>query len=286
MTPLVGVDWLAEHLDDPDLRVLEATVQIEPGVGIRSGQQDWARGHVPGSVFADLLGALSDPGAPYATFAMPSPEQLAGELGRLGVGDGTRVVLYDRRESMWAARLWWMLRTLGFDEAAVLDGGWAMWTRERLPVCSTPCSFPPALLTPHPRDGLVVDRAAVLAAIDDPTTCLVNALGRRQHRGEVSEYGRPGHIPGSRNVSAWEVLDRETQRYRPLPQLRQKLEAVLPAQRVITYCGSGIACSSVAFALHLLGHQSVAIYDGGLLEWCADPSLPLEVDAEVPSAAP
>jgi len=119
----------------------------------------------------------------------------------------------------------------------------------------------------------------VLAAIGDPDTCLVNALGRRQHRGEVNEYGRPGHIPGSRNVTAWEILERDTGRYRPLPELRDRFADVLTADRVITYCGGGVACASDAFVLHVLGHSNVAIYDGGLLEWCADPALPLEVGA-------
>lgn len=273
---LVEVGWLAEHLQDPNLRILDATIQIEPGAGIRSGREDWERSHIPGSSFADLF-ALSDPDKPSVTLTMPQPAWFADAVGRLGVGDGTRVVLYDARENMWAARLWWMLRAFGFDDAAVLDGGWTMWRREGLPVCARPCSYPSATFAPRPREGLVVGKDEVLAAIDDPDTCLVNALGRRQHRGEVNEYGRPGHIPGSRNVTAWEILDRDTQRYRPMPELRSRFADVLDAKRIITYCGGGVACASDAFALHLLGHRDVAIYDGGLLEWCADPSLPLAV---------
>jgi thiosulfate/3-mercaptopyruvate sulfurtransferase len=273
---LVDVGWLASNLADPALRVLDATVQIDPGVGIRSGRPDWARAHVPGSGFADLF-ELSDPDQPDVTLTMPPAEHFAAVMGRLGVGDGSHVVLYDARENMWAARLWWMLRAFGFDDAAVLDGGWTMWQREGLPVCSRPCGHEPAQFTARPRPGLVVGKQDVLAAIDDPDVRLVNALGRRQHRGEVDEYGRPGHIPGSRNVTAWEILDRDTQRYRPLPELRARFGDLLDAPRVITYCGAGVACSSDAFALHLLGHDDVAIYDGGLLEWCADPALPLEV---------
>lgn len=275
---LVGVGWLAEHLGDPGLRILDATVQIDPGVGIRSGRQEWERAHIPGSSFADLF-ALSDPDRPDYTLTMPPPEWFAGEIGRLGIGDDTHVVIYDARENMWAARLWWMLRAFGFDDAAVLDGGWTMWQREELPQCSRPCGYAPAVFSPRPRPELVVGKDEVLAAIDDPDVCLVNALGRRQHRGEVDEYGRPGHIPGSRNVTAWEILDRETQRYRPLPELRERFAGVLDAKRIITYCGGGVACASDAFALHRLGHDDVAIYDGGLLEWCADPRLPLVMGA-------
>ena len=115
-----------------------------------------------------------------------------------------------------------------------------------------------------------------MAAIDDPHVPLVDALGRRVHRGEVNEYGRRGHVPGAVNVTAWEVLDRETGCYRPLPELRAKVGPVLDADRVITYCGAGAAASSLAHVLVRLGHPDVAVHDGGLLEWCADRSLPLQ----------
>lgn len=210
---------------------------------------------------------------------MPDPDWLATRLGALGISDGCQVVVYDRRENMWAARLWWMLRSIGFDAAAVLDGGWSAWSRAGLPVCSTPCSYQPATLTANPRPDVFVGKVDVLDAIDDPRVCLVNALGRRQHRGEVNEYGRRGHIPGSRNVTAWEVLDRETQCYRPLPELREKVGPALEAERVITYCGAGAAASSVAHVLVRLGHRHVAVYDGGLMEWCADRRLPLQTGA-------
>jgi len=278
LPPLVEAEWLASQLGDPDLRILDATIQIIPGAGARTGRAEWERMHIPGSVFVDMI-ALSDPAAPPFTLTMPPAAWFSEQMGRLGVGDGTRVVIYDARESMWAARLWWMLRTFGFDNAAVLNGGWRMWQRDKLPICEQPCSYPPATLTVHPRDNAVVNKAEVLAAIDDPDVRLVNALGRRQHRGEVNEYGRPGHIPGSYNVTAWEILDRETQRFKSLPELREQFRAVLDAKRIITYCGSGVACSSDAFVLHLLGHPEVAIYDGGLLEWCADPALPLAMGA-------
>jgi thiosulfate/3-mercaptopyruvate sulfurtransferase len=118
----------------------------------------------------------------------------------------------------------------------------------------------------------------VLAAIEDPATCIICALGRHQYRGERREYGRRrGHIPGALNVSAWQILDRDTGRYRPIEELRQLFGPILDAERVITYCGSGIAASSVAFALHLLDHPNVAVYDGGFMEWSSDRRLPLEL---------
>lgn len=276
--PLVEPDWLAAHLDDPDLRIVDATVQIKmwPFPRIRSGKREWKRAHIPGAAFADLR-KLSDPGKRTHTFTMPTADWFAAGMSRLGIGDGTRVVLYDGRQNMWAARLWWMLRVFGFDDAAVLNGGWTAWRQGNYPTCSKPCSYPAGTFTARPRPGLVVGKEEVLEAIEAPGTVIVSALGRRQHRGERNEYRRRGCIPGAKNVTAWEILDRKTQRYRSPEELRERFGSIVDADRVITYCGAGIAASSDALALHLLGHRNVAIYDGGLVEWCADRSLPLEV---------
>ncbi len=279
MEPLVSADWLAGRLRDPDLRVFDATVQVRRLLllpMVRSGRRDWRRQHIPGSAFADLF-ALGDPHASRRSFTLPSAEYFAAAAGKLGMGSDLRVILYDRRENMWAARLWWMLRYFGHDEAAVLDGGWAAWEAAGQPACHLACAYRSATFSAHPRPQLAVSKRDVLDLIGNPRVCLVNALGRRQHRGEVNEYGRRGHIPGSRNVTAWEILDRETGRYRPLADLRQRLGDILDAERVVTYCGAGAAAASLAHVLVRLGHPSVAIYEGGLYEWCRDRSLPLEM---------
>jgi len=279
MEPLVSVGWLAGHARDPDLRVFDATVQVNRLLFlpmIRSGRHDWRRAHIPGSAFADLF-ALGDPQASRYSFTLPSAEYFAAAVGKLGIGSAHRVILYDRREGMWASRLWWMLRVFGHDKAAVLDGGWAAWQVAGQPTCRLPCGYEPGTFVAHPRPQLVVSKREVLDLIGNPRVCLVNALGRRQHRGEVNEYGRRGHIPGSRNVTAWEVLDRETGCYKPLPELRDKLGVILDAERVVTYCGAGAAAASLTNVLVRLGHPNVAIYEGGLFEWCRDRSLPLEM---------
>ena len=277
MDPLVSAQWLAEHLADPQLRVFDATVYVQVPT-LRTGEPEWQHEHIPGSAFADLL-ALSDPEQPTWSMTMPTAERFATMIGALGVSDHAHVVAYDRRENMWAARLWWMLRAFGFDHAAVLDGGWTAWQQGNYPTCDTPCSYPPAPFNARMRPEVVASKQEVLAAIGNPGICLINALGRRQHRGEVSEYGRPGHIPGSRNVTAWEILDRDTQRYRALAELERKVGSAIDAEQIITYCGAGPAASSLAHVLVRLGHPHVTVYDGGLIEWCADPSLPLELGA-------
>lgn len=277
--PLVEAGWLASRLGDPGLRIIDATVQVRlwPFPRAVSGRRQFRRGHIPGAAFADLL-KISARDRPAHSFTMPPPAHFAAHMAQLGIGDDTRVVIYDSRENMWAARLWWMLRAFGFDNAAVLDGGWTAWKLEGLPVESGKGEAPePASFTPRPRPELLASKADVLAAIDDDATALVSALGRRQHRGERNEYGRRGHIPGAHNVTAWEILDRDSQRYRPIDELRRLFQPLMEYPHVIAYCGGGVAACSDALVLQLLGHPDVAVYDGGLMEWCADDKLPLEI---------
>ena len=242
-----------------------------------SAREDWAASHIPGSGFADLPGDLSDRDSKLR-FMMPPADQFAAAMSSYGVGEGTRVVLYDRATSAWAARIWLMLRAFGFDNAAVLDGGWTKWTAEGRAVSSEPSSYPPANFEARPRPGMFVGREEVLAAVDDDASCIINALSEEQHRGETpAPYGRAGHIPSSVNVPSGSLVDPETNAYLPLETLRAQFEGVgAPgADRVITYCGGGIAASNDAFVLTLLGVENVAVYDGSLSEWAADPALPL-----------
>ena len=280
---LVETDWLADHLTDPGVRVLECTVYLHPapdlpgGFRVESGRAQWAAGHIPGAGFVDLPEELSDRASPFR-FMMPPVEQFTGALARHGVGDGVQVVLYDRSVNMWAARVWWMLRAFGFDHAAVLNGGWKKWTGEGRPVAADSGERPARPFVARPRPGLIADKAAVQAAIGDGATCVVNALSEEQHRGGGASYGRPGRIRRSVNMPARDLVDPDTHAYLPAETLRRKFEAVgaLGARRVITYCGGGIAASSDAFALALLGRDDVAVYDASLSEWARDPALPME----------
>lgn len=284
---LVETDWLAAHLADPDLRILDCTVwlpgyfEVDGPLRPESGRAAWEQGHIPGSAFAELIHDLSDADR-HLTFAMPSADQFAAAMSRLGVGDGTRVVLYDAFLNAWAARLWWMLRAYGFDQAAVLNGGWPKWLREGRPVSTAPPAHRPATFTARPRPGLIAHKEEVAAAIGSPRHCVVNALTPDEFAGTGRvHYTRPGHIPSSVNVpfvGAGGLVDPTSATYVPLDQLRTIFDqvGVTRRERVITYCGLGIAASSAAFALSLLGVENVAVYDGSLEEWGGDPSLPLE----------
>jgi len=279
---LVETDWLAANLEDPALRVLECTTILHPrpdgGYKAESGRATWAAGHIPRSGFADLTDDLCDRSSSWL-YMMPPADQMAAAMSRLGVEEGTRVVLYDRAVNMWAARVWWMLRAVGFDHAAVLNGGWKKWTVEKRATSTEPCAYPSARFVPRPRPELFADKSAVLAGLGQSATCVINALSEEQHRGTGGvAYGRSGRITGSGNVPARELVDPATHAYLPPDVLRRRFAAsgALDAGRVITYCGGGIAASSDAFVLTLLGHEHVAVYDASLSEWAADPSLPMQ----------
>ena len=281
---LVETEWLAQHLDDPGVRILECTVYLHPkpegGFFAESGQAKWAESHIPGAGFADLTQELSDRTSKL-NYMMPSAEQFAAAMERYGVGDGVRVVLYDRAVNMWAARVWWMLRAFGFENAAVLNGGWKKWTGEGRPVSTDTGTRPARRFVATWRPELIADKQAVLAGVGDRATCIVNALTPEQHAGTGGVvYGRPGRIKGSTNVAARDLVDPKTHAYLPAETLREKFRAsgALDAGRVITYCGGGIAASSDAFVLTLLGKDEVALYDASLSEWAADPSLPMDRD--------
>jgi thiosulfate/3-mercaptopyruvate sulfurtransferase len=252
-------------------------VPLDGGVRLASGRAEWTAGHIPGSAFADLTSDLSDAGSPLPMM-MPPLERFAAAMSRLGVGQDTDVVLYDTSSHSWATRVWWMLRATGFDAAAVLDGGLARWKAEGRPLSGEPAPRERGRFSARPRAGVFVDKQAVREALASPDVRLVNALSAEEHAGRVTRTARPGHIPGSVNVPAGSLLDPATGTFLPLPELRAKFAAAgaLDAPRVIAYCGGGIAATSDAFNLVRLGARDVAVYDGSLVEWSADPSLPLQ----------
>jgi thiosulfate/3-mercaptopyruvate sulfurtransferase len=281
MDTLVSAVWLEEHLDDPDLVVLDCTVLIEPdgsgGLLSVNGRANFEAGHIPNAGFADLLGDLSDGDSQY-DFAMPSPEQFAAAMEKLGVSDNSRVVLYDANGSVWAARVWWMLRWIGFDRAALLDGGLNAWTAGERPLSTEPTTRPAGNLTVNLRPELIADRDEVLASIEDDSVTLIDSLPPAHFRGEMAMYERPGHIPGAVNIPVFSALD-ETGHYRSLDELATVFEGERDG-RAVTYCGGGIAASSNAFVMTRLGFTDVAVYAASLQEWTADPDLPLEIDLE------
>lgn len=279
---LVETDWLEDHLNDSDIRILDCTAFNRPdgsgGVRAESGHESWATEHIPGSGHADLVNDLSDKDASLR-YMMPPVEQFARAMSDYGVGAGTRAVLYDSTTGSWATRIWWMLRSFGFDDACILNGGLHKWKLEDRPLTTSPSTYPPAIFHAKPKSGLIADKAEVLAALGRGPTCILNALSEEQHLGSGgANYGRAGHIAGSGNVPAGDLLDSVTHAYLPAELLAERFAQVGAdsAERVITYCGGGIAASNDAFILTLLGYENVAVYDASMSEWAADASLPMQ----------
>ena len=285
---LIDTDTLAASLSDPSLRVFDCTTYLnpapaggpEPYIAV-PGRATFEDGHLPGADLLDLQGEFSDT-ATHLHFMMPSVVRLVAAFGRHGVAPGTRVVLYSIGTMMWATRFWWMLRALGFDNAAVLDGGLDKWKAEGRPLeTGAPRGYPPAAFVAAPRAGLFVDAAAVKAAIGRGDTVTVNALGPQFHRGlEPSRYGRPGRVPGSVNVSAATLVDPATKGFTTLADAAAKFAAqgVAKDKRTICYCGGGISATIDLFLLHQLGHDDITLYDASMGEWAKSEALPIETD--------
>jgi thiosulfate/3-mercaptopyruvate sulfurtransferase len=279
---LVDTDWLAAHLRDPDVRVLDATTHLPPLpdfslYNVVSGRADFEKAHVPGAGFVDIEHDMSRPD-PRLHFMLPTPEVFAAAMARSGVGDDTLVVAYSTANHWWATRLWWMLRVFGHDRAAVLDGGFQKWLAEGRPVEHGPAAaVAPGRFTPRWRPELVADKRDVLAALEDEAACIVNALRPEQHAGTGGvHYGRRGHIRGSVNISAVHHV-RADNTFKGPAELHELFAPALRKARVVTYCGGGIAATSVALVLAMLGDDDVKVYDASLTEWAADPTLPMQV---------
>lgn len=281
MDSLISTEELAARIGSPELRIFDCTVYLRKSddgpFRVESGRGAFDEGHIPESGFIDQVAELSDPDSPLRFTALDA-DRLTAAFAARGIGSDTPVVLYDRAFNMWATRAWWLLRSIGFDNAAVLDGGWKAWTEDGREVSTAAQPQHPAgSLTPAPRPGMLVGRAEVEAAMADDQVCLVNALSPQVHDGSDDGYGRPGHIPSSKNVFAVQLVEPETHRYRPLEELRSMFDgAGVAGERIVTWCGGGIAATSDAFVLTRLGHDNIGIYDGSLSEWQAA-GLPLEV---------
>lgn len=280
---IVSTDWLATNLGDPSLRIFDCTTYLlyETGTGrpyrVGSGRPDYEAGHIPNSGFLDLQGELSDTSSRF-NFTMPAADDLATRVAARGIGEGTRVILYARKNPQWATRVWWMLRAIGFDNAAVLDGGWDKWSAEGRAVETAETRYPPATLAAKPRPGLFVGKDAMRAGIGAAGVCSINALAPDLHSGENPRYGRPGRIPGSVNVPAAALLEPGTLAFKA-PDVVAAAFAKVGAdahKKILLYCGGGIAATLDGFLLYQLGYTDLAVYDASMTEWAKDETLPIE----------
>lgn len=281
---LVSTDWLEQNLERPGLAIFDATVAFEMETWEANiGREAFDHGHIPGARFIDLIGELSDTTpdadlpAGVRAYKLPEADEFAKAIAAHGVDNDTDVVVYDTAGGMWAARLWWMLRVFGHDRVAVLDGGWAKWEGEGRPVSTeAPAPVTATGFEANLRPELLATLDEVARISGEGGGCLINALPPELFTGEAkAALRRAGRIPDSVNVPVFAVYAEDGTFLSP-EALRDLFADSLEGnpERVVTYCGGGIAASSDALALALIGVDA-AVYDGSLVEWTADESRPL-----------
>ena len=274
--PLVSCEQLAAHLNDPDWRIVDCRHQLSD---VGYGQRVYAEGHLPGAFFMhldrDLSGAMSGCNGRHP---LPDPQVLAAKFGAVGISSRTQVVAYDDAEGMVSGRLWWMLRWLGHDNVAVLDGGFNRWVKEGRPLTRDIPVVLPTVFEVEQRDW-VVTADEVLANIASPELVVVDARGPDRFRGEnetIDPVG--GHIPGARNRFFRDNLDADG-RFRPAAELRREfleLFAGTPPDKTVMQCGSGVSACHNLIALELAGLTGARLYAGSWSEWCSDSARPVE----------
>jgi thiosulfate/3-mercaptopyruvate sulfurtransferase len=274
--PLVDTAWLAAHLDAPDVKVADATWFL-PTMA-RDVRQEYAAAHIPGAVFFDI-DDIADEASPLPHM-LPDPVKFSSRMRRLGLGDGTRIVLYDNNKYSASARAWWMLRLFGHPDVAVLDGGLAKWRTEGRPVTDEPATPKEAHFTARQNNLLVRDLEQMRANLLSRREQVVDARSRGRFAATEPEPRaglRGGHIPGSVSLPHLELLDADGTLL-PEPELRRRFAAIGVdlTRPIVTTCGSGVTASTVALALYRLGRDAAAVYDGSWSEWGGRSDTPVE----------
>jgi thiosulfate/3-mercaptopyruvate sulfurtransferase len=264
---LVTTDWLAAHLGEPDLRVVDGSWHM-PQLA-RDPRAEFVHAHIPGAVFFDI-DAIADR-TTSLPHMLPTPDEFARAVGALGIGDGDRVVVYDTRGVVSAARVWWTFRAFGHEAVAALDGGLPKWRAEGRPIEAGGPTPPARRFIAKPRRDLVRDLAAMRENLTTRGAQVLDARSHGRFAGTEPEPRaglRGGHIPGSLNLP-YDQLYRPDGTMRPPDDLRRRFAAsgLDLGQSIVTTCGSGVTASVLALGLHLLGRSDVAVYDGSWSEW-------------------
>jgi len=273
MDSLVTTDWLANELGANDLRIVDATYFA--GFGDRNAAAEYETAHIPGAVFMDL-GEIADTSNDLPSM-LPTPEKFASRMQSLGLGDGSRIVLYDNSPFHTAARAWFMLRTFGAHDVAILDGGLAKWQAEGRETASGKEQLRHRHFTVWADDKGVRTLDQMKANVDSGAEQVLDARSSARFTGEEADprpATHPGHIPGSRNLPVGQIFN-EDGTWKTGDALRSAFEGagIDLAKPLVTTCGSGITASALAFGAHLLGVEA-AVYDGSWSEWGADRTTP------------
>jgi len=273
---LVDGETLLRHLGDPGWAIVDVRHQLaDPDYGTRA----YAASHLPGAVFLHLdrdLSGVKD--GRNGRHPLPDPQRLVRRLGEAGIGNATQVVVYDDAQGMIAGRLWWLLRWLGHDRVALLDGGFPLWQSAGRPLDARVPVPPPQSFVPCLRADLTVDSADLLAHLDDPARCLIDARSADRFRGE-NETIDPvaGHIPGARNRCFKDNLGADG-RFKPAAELHGEYRALLAGcapEDAVVYCGSGVSACLDLLAMEIAGLPGARLYPGSWSAWCSDPARPV-----------
>lgn len=262
MGPLVSTEWLGTRLHSESLRVADCRFYLaEPA----RGEDEYRAGHIPGALYFSLDRDLTaTPGA--GRHPLPGAAAFAEDMRRVGIGIEHTVVVYDQGDSSMAARMWWMLRSLGHRDAFVLDGGWAAWERERRSITAEVLPWPPAETAIGGTWSGTIDREAIVAGRDH--LLLLDSRAAARHRGEVEPIDPvAGHIPGSVNIPYQGNTD-ETGRFLPVGDLTERFAALTSRDPIVCYCGSGVTACSNILAMEIAGRAGVLLYPGSWSDWC------------------
>jgi thiosulfate/3-mercaptopyruvate sulfurtransferase len=272
---IITTEALAAHLHDPHFAVVDCRFKLDD---VRWGEEQWRIGHIPGAVYAHLDRDLSGPkSGTNGRHPLPDPAVFARTLGRFGIAD-QQVVAYDQDTGMFASRLWWLLRWMGHDSVAVLDGGFARWVEEGRAVSESESSRPAAEFHGSPRGDMTVDADTVATATTRSDWRVLDARAPERYRGEVEPMDPvAGHIPGATSYFFQRNLN-DQGGFRTPEDLRERLRAVtgnVSADHIVSYCGSGVQASHNLLALEHAGIQGAKLYPGSWSEWISDPSRPI-----------